>query len=206
MFSIIALACIAVFIILLIICPLTAAIRLDNLHVHMTVSFLFIRIKREYVIRRDRKDFLALWRLRKETEKKVNTLRAVLLGKGKHTEAPLVEVIKIAIQKNRKRTEKSLFEYLYKRIRFNASFFVTMGAGHAYYTALLCGWTAAVGGSLCAAYTRKKKRFSVSVKPEFNRLRFSLHADCIIAMIPANIILGYFIYKIRSRSKKNASD
>ncbi len=186
---------------------LKAVIRLDNLRVHLIVSFLFIRVKREYVIKRDKKEFLVLYQIKAGKEKKIASLKSVLLKKDKDeaTDISIVDLFKIILQNRRDRKE-SAFSYLNKKSRFNVNTEVALGVGDAYYTALLCGLLAAVGGSFCAAYKEKKRQFRISVGPVYNQLSFSLHLDCIITITPANIILGYFIYKIRTRGKENASD
>ena len=206
-FIIVALLCLALIIILLACFHLKAVLRLDNLRVHLTVTFLFIRVHREYVIKRDRKEFLVFYQLKDGEEKRIDSLKHIILKKDKDeaTNISIVDLIKIIMQ-NRKSKKESAFAYLNKKSTFDVRIRVSLGVGDAYYTALLCGLLAAIGGSFCAVYTQKKKQFHFSVNPTFNQLSFSLQADCIIAITPANIILGYFIYKIRTRGKKHASD
>ena len=186
---------------------LKAVIRLDNLRVHLSVSFLFIRIKREYELKRESKEFLVLFQLLDGKEKRIASLKSIILKKDKDkaTEISIVDLFKIVVQ-NRKDKKDSAFAYLNKKSRFDVQIQISLGVGDAYYTALLCGMLVAIGGSVCAVYSQEKKQFRISVQPEFNQLKFSLQTDCIIAITPANIIIGYFIYKIRTRGKEHASD
>ncbi len=200
-------AALAAVIILFVTCPLKAEIRQDNLRVHLGIRFLFIHIRREYEIRPDSGGYLALYELKKKEEKKVTTLRKLLAkDKGEASEVSLVNLLKIVGQNRREGKERKAFSYLNKKSRFDVGIMAAIGIGDAYYTALLCGWVAAVGNAFCAAYTRGNKHFRISVKPEFNRLSFSLQTNCIIAITLANIILGYFIYKMKTRGKENASN
>ena len=160
------------------------------------------------MLKRDKKEFLVLYWLKAGKEKKIASLQSVILKKNKDeaTDISIVDLFKIILQNRRNRDKESAFSYLNKKSRFDVNIQIALGVGDAYYTALLCGWLIAIGGSFCTVYTKKKRQFQISVSPEFNRLSFSLHLDCIIAITPANIILGYFIYKIRKRGKKHASD
>ncbi len=203
---IIALLCLAAIIILLYI-PVKAVIRLDNLRSSLIVSFLFIRIKRDYIVKKDKTDFFALYRSAHGKEKRIASLKSIIFKNQKEqvTDISLINLIKLAIQ-NRGKKRESLFYYLNKRSRIRADIAVELGAGDAYYTALLCGLAVSVGSALCAVYSTEKKNFKMSVKPLFNKRSFSVHADCIITITPANIIIGYIIYKIKARGKENASD
>jgi hypothetical protein len=158
-------------------------------------------------MRWDKKELLLIFEIKKGKQKKIASLKSLLFRKrkGEPTEISFVDLLKVIVQ-NRRSKEKNAFSFLNKKSRFQVLIQVALGAGDAYYTGMLCGWAAALGSSLCAAFSRKKKNFRISVKPEFNRQSFSLHADCIIAIKPANIILGYFIYKNKARRQKNASD
>lgn len=206
-FIIVVLLCIALIVILLACFHIKAVMRLDNLRVYVSVSYLFIRIKREYVIKTDKKEFLVIYQIKNGNEKKIASLKSILLKnhKGEATDISIIDAARIIFQ-NREPKKKNVFSYLNKKSSFDVQLQVSLGVGDAYYTALLCGWLAAIGGSFCAVYSQNKKLFRFSVKPEFNRLSFSLQSDCIITITPANIILGYFIYKIKTRGKKHASD
>lgn len=159
------------------------------------------------MLKRDRKEFLMLYQLKNGEEKKIDSLKHIILknGKGEATDISIVDLIKIVFQ-NRRNKKDSAFAYLNQKSTFDVRIQFSLGVGDAYYTALLCGWLVAIGSAFCAVYTQANKQFHISVSPEFNRLSFSLQSDCIIAITPANIIIGYFIYKKRTRGKKNASD
>ncbi len=205
---IIALLCIAAIIVLLNIIKVKAVIRLDNLRAQFCITLLFIHYKREYLVEKDKEDYFVIYKLTKGEKKRIASLKSIIYKRDETaaTEATIANMIKIVIQNQKDRDKKGAYSYLNKKSRIDARFLITAGTGEAYYTALLCGWIVTIGGSICAVYTRGTKNFRISVKPEFNKRIFSLHADCIIAITPANIILGYIIYKIRTRGKKHASD
>ena len=205
---IIALVCIAAFIILLIACPLKAEIRVDNLRVNLKVTFPFISVRREYALRWDKQECIVIYRIKKGEKKRIASLKSLLLKKQKDVPEDIscIKALRITMQNRQKRKDVNALAYLNKKSRVRAQVRISIGAGDAYNTALLCGWAAALGGSLCAAFTKNNKYYHIAVKPEFNRLLFSLRADCIIAITPANIILGYIIYKIRARRNQHASD
>jgi Protein of unknown function (DUF2953). len=204
LFFIIALLSAAAIILLLVIFRLKAVTRLENRNIRITVSFLFFRIKKEYVFKREKGELFVLYQLSRKGEKRVISFSDIFRKKEKVAGITVADTYKmIAPHYHRK---NNAFYYLNRKVHFDTNIKIALGVGDAYVTALLCGLVIAIGGSLCAVYSQNTKRFKISVKPEFSRQLFSVHADCIIAITPANIILGYIIYKIRTRGKKHASD
>jgi hypothetical protein len=128
------------------------------------------------------------------------------VDKAEPTGISIIDILRITLQSRRSRKDENPFSFLNIKSRFDLRAGVVLGVGDVYYTALLCGWIAAAGSGLCAALTRKSKSYHITVSPSYNKRFFSLKANCIIAITPANIIIGYFIYKIKIRGKKHASD
>jgi hypothetical protein len=165
-----------------------------------------MRIRREYEIRRDRKELYALYELKKDQEKKLASVRTLIAGKKAPTGIRLIDILWFRLKNRRSLKAARPFSYLYKKSRLDLRAEVIVGIGDVFDTALLCGWLAAAGRGLCAAFSRRNKTFRITVSPSYNKRFFSLRANCIIAISPANIIIGYFIYKIKIRGKKHASD
>ncbi|MEM5770858.1 MAG: hypothetical protein AAGU32_21635, partial [Bacillota bacterium] len=171
------------------------------------VTWLFLRImKREYRIGRDNNRAVVLYRQLKNQEQIVTTLTEILFKEKPDRDASLLALIKLAIQSRYERRQASPWLTVLERSRVVLRLYVGLGVGDAFATAMVCGLLIAVGNAVCAANSTKRESYRLSVKPIFNGTTFSLEGDCIIDITPANIILGYFIYKLKARGKKHASD
>jgi hypothetical protein len=206
-FIIIALACLAAIIILLFITRVHGIFRLENKRLLFHVDWLFIRLmKREYRIGRDEEKVLSLYRIMKTREQKVTTLTEVLFEEKPDRNASLFSLIKLAIKSRHERNRVSPWLIVLEISNVDLRLGTEVGTGDAFLTAMTCGLLTTVGNAICAANSTKREHYRVFVQPEFEHRSFSLYGDCIITATPANIIRGYFIYKIRARGKKNASN
>lgn len=206
-FIIIALVSLIIVAIVLTATRVHGVFRLENECVHFTVSWISIQImKREYRVGRDENRVVALYRMLKTREEKVTTLTEVLFTEKPDRDASLLKLIQAAIQSRKERKQVSPWFGILKRSWVDLRLNIEVGTGDAFVTAMACGLLITVGSAVCAAISTKRENYRLFVQPAFSRLSFSIRGDCIIDIAPANIILGYFIYKFKSRGKEHASD
>lgn len=199
---IIVLAALALILLLLFVVKIKAVAGADNMNISVTVSYLWlIRIRKEYVIKREDETFAALYLLTRKGIKPVLTLPDIIkkVRKTMPTDVAFVDIITVLFQSVRKKQEKSVFSYIYKKIKYDVRVSLKIGAGDAFFTAVSCGIINAAAGAACAIYSDKGRTFNVAAYPEFSDLYFSIKANCIIALSPADIIIGYAIYKKNKR-------
>jgi len=184
-----------------------AVIRLENWRLYLRVHWLFIRIvNREYRFGRDENRVISLFRVLKNKENKETTLTEVLFTEKPDPNASIFTLIKLAIKSRYERRQTSAWFTILERSHVDLRLYARLGVGDAFATAMTCGLLGTVGNAVCAAGSTKREHYRLLVRPDFSHASFSLEGDCIIVITPANIILGYFIYKLKTRGNKHASD
>jgi hypothetical protein len=179
-----------------------AVIKADNANINVVVSYLgIIKIRKDYVVHRDEKSVFALYLVTKKGLKPTTTLADIIkkVKKKVPTDIAIVDLITVITQSARKKDKNSAFSYIYKKIRYDISIDVLIGIEDAFFTAVVCGILNAAAGAVLAVYNKKNRTIRVKAFPEFSNLKFSVKADCIIALAPADIIIGYAIYKKNKR-------
>ncbi|MDD5017748.1 MAG: hypothetical protein PHO15_06600 [Eubacteriales bacterium] len=175
-------------IILLCLAKIKADIHTDNAEFSIAVYILgIIKIKRKYVIRREKKKILTLYRIGKN-EKEIISLHDII-QKNKKTRLTVKE----------KGAAKKAIKYIFGKTELRIKINSAAGINDAYTTAMVCGLTGVFLNAAGAVTDSKRHSIKVRVKPVFDRQFLSIKADCIIALTPANIIIGYIIYKINKR-------
>lgn len=200
MFFIIILLIIILIIILAFAFKIKAVINADNGNINVSVHYLFIRIKRRYVVIYDESTLFTLYLIKKKGLKKVITLTEALkkITATQATDIKFIDLITVITQ-SFKKNEKSAFYYIHKKIRYNLEALITLGLDDAFLTAMGCGLLSAAAGAACALTNTQHHILRVKAFPEFSKLFFSIDANCIIAITPADIIIGYAVYKINKR-------
>ena len=143
-----------------------------------------IRLRRQYVIRREKGAIFTLYCLEKKKEKRVTSLYDIIQKQKKKT-----------VTDKQKKAQKKLIEFLYKKARIEVDAKVRAGLPDAASTALCCGMLGAVSAAAGAVVRDKRHRVSIQIQPVFAKQVFSIDAKGIMALSPANIILGYILYK-----------
>ena len=160
-------------------------IAVSNNSFDLEMVFLgFIKLHRRYVIRRKKGEIFTLYRRVKNKEKKVISLYDIIRGQEKK---PMTEKQKMA--------RKKLLRFLYKKTRIKITAKVRFGLPDAASTAICCGMLGAVSAAADAVTRDKHHQLLIQITPVFAKQVFSIHAKGIMALSPANIILGYILYK-----------
>lgn len=177
-----------------------AVIKVVNGDISVSVKYLFIKINKKYILKYEESTLLTLYLVTKKGLKKVTTLPEIIkkVAKTKKTDIAFIELITVLTQSFRK-NEKSVYYYIYKKINYDIVVEVKLGLDDAFLTAAGCGLLNAAAGTACAVYNSEKRTISFKTYPEFSKLFFSINADCIITLTPADIIIGYAIYKKNKR-------
>ena len=157
----------------------------DSMAVLSVKMFGITVLHRKYEIKREKGEIFTLYCTDKPKPKRV---------------VSLLDIIKTARKKNRKKSNEKargkLFAYINKKASYHLRFRVAVGLGDASATAMLCGFIQSISGALSAALPDKRHRIDVTVLPDFSKRTFSFLADCIIKLSLADIIIGYLMYKI----------
>ncbi len=201
-FIIILLLILAIITVLVFVFKIKGVIKADNANISVVVSYLgIIKISKNYIIRREDKSVFALYLVTKKGLKPIATLKDIIkkVKKAAPTDITLVDLITVIAQSARGKKEKGAFSYIYKKIRYDVTIDVLIGLEDAFFTAVVCGVLNGAAGAVLAVYNEKKRVIRVNASPEFSDLRFSIKAHCIIALAPADIIIGYAINKKNKR-------
>ena len=191
MFFIIVLYLVIAAIILFLLIKIQAVIHADNNRVSITiVIFGFIKIKKKFIILREEKEIFTLYQLKKRGRKKVISLYNIIckIKNADQTEAD-------------KKAGRKALEYLLKRAVIKIYIRTLVGTTSAYATAMLCGFFNMISSIVKAVLSSRLHNIEIIIKPFYTKEFFSLKANCIIAIAPANIIIGTIIYKKRRGGK-----
>lgn len=200
MFFIILLLILTLITVLVFAFKIKAVIKADNNNISIGVRYLFIRLGRKYVIKYEESTLLTLYQITKKGLEKITTFPEIVSKITKTAPADITfNDLITALTRSFRKKEKGLFYYIYKRININVEAAIRLGLEDALLTAIGCGLVNASAGTACAVYNTKKQIFRFKAYPEFSKLFFSINADCIIALAPADIIIGYAIYKKNKR-------
>lgn len=200
MFFIIVLLILALIMILVFALNIKAVIKADNANISVSIKYLFVKISKKYVVKYEESTLLTLYLITKKGLKKVTTFPEIIrkVRKTEATDITFIDLITVITQSFRKK-EKSAYYYIHKKIKYEIEAVLKLGLEDAFLTVLGCGLLNAAAGTACAVYNTKDHIFRIKSYPEFTKLFFSINADCIIALTPADIIIGYAIYKKNKR-------
>lgn len=136
---------------------------------------------KEFVFRRDPKSVLSLYAMQKDGEKVFTSL---------------VDLIKTSTKKEKKKNNtKQALSYIHFKAVYDIRIEFEVGASDAFLTAMASGLLNTVVGTLYATRKNKNMRVKWNVNPQFKKQILSFRANCIIKLSPANIMIGYMIYK-----------
>lgn len=164
------------------------------------IFFGFIRIARKYALEYDEKNILELYHIGRAKRRLVITLKqaAKKMLKNIPTEITLVDMFTLLTQ-FKDRPRNYLFSYLFKKAKFEVNIELMLGTHDAFHTAILCGLLRALSGALYSAARGAKRSVIAKISPEFSKQVISVKINCIIAIAPADIIIGYLVNLIKKR-------
>lgn len=172
---------VVIILILLLILNIKAEIIANNNSIIVYVFFLKIKlINRRYTIERVKNKLAVLYWHKKKSKIEIANLHDIITSK---------------VKDSKKLARKKMTKYLLKRAHSDLSAKITIGVGDACLSANLCGLLGIAANVAAGIYATCNHNFNVQIKPHFTLKQFSLHADCIIKLSMANIIIGYIIYK-----------
>jgi hypothetical protein len=204
LFFIIILMIVALILILIFVVRIKAVVAADNGNINVSVFLLgIIKLQKKYVIKREPDVVLRLYLITRKGLKPVIALPDIVkkIKETVATDIAFLDLITVILQSLRKKQKNSAFSYIYRKARFNLAVDIKLGIEDAFLTAIVCGILNAASGAAGAVFNNNKHQMRVKVTPEFSKLFFSAHINCIIALTPADIIIGYAIYK---KNKKQA--
>ena len=175
--------------ILILLVRISVKVEVHNNNICVLLAFLWIiRIRRCYLIKREKNDIFSLYRIKDEDQKKVISLYDIIqrVGKKKQT-------------KNQKRALKKMLGYIYKKASIDIKINLAAGISGAAMTAMICGGVGAAMSAVDAILKNKHRRIHVQIKPFYAKQYFSIEAKGIMALSPANIIVGYILYQKTKR-------
>jgi hypothetical protein len=175
-----------------------AVIDIDNGDIVVSVFFVrIIKLQKKYVIKHEPDVLLKLYLRTRKGLKPVIGLPEVItkIKKTVATDIAFIDAITVFLQSLRKKQKKSAFNYIYRKARFNIGIDIKLGIEDAFLTAIVCGILNAASGAACAIYNSEKREVNVRAYPDFSNMMFWIKANCIIKLAPADIIIGYVIYK-----------
>lgn len=184
MFFIIILLIAAAIVSLLVAVKLKAVVRIEQNHLDATLIILgVIRLKWSFVLLRDKTSIVRLLQKKKDgTDKTILTLAELIcrLDRKKQTK--------------KERARSKGFNHVYKKMHIDIRAEVKIGLGDAFSTAMLCG-ILQTGFDIAERIGKPTNhRLRLAVRPVFSKLLYCFLADCIIAVSPVHIIVGYIIY------------
>lgn len=177
---------IAAFIALILFNKIKAVVCVAQSNIKLTiVLFFFIRLKKRFVIKPDKKSIAVLYEIK---------------GKNLEQKLSLTEVVcRIAKKKNKKSKARSAaINYILKKTSINLKAAIDIATKDACLTALICGAVKAVYYAVKNMFGHKN-HFDIEVRAAFAKQLCSVNANCIIRVSAANIIIGYFIYQTKLR-------
>ena len=164
------------------------------------IFFGFIRIVRKYALEYDDKNILELYHIGRAKRRLVITLRqaAKKMLKNIPAEITLVDMFTLLTQ-FKKRPRNYFFAHLFKKAKFEINMDLMLGTQDAFHTAILCGLLRALSGALYSAAHGANRKVVAKISPEFSKQVISVKINCIIAIAPADIIIGYLVNLIKKR-------
>lgn len=185
MFFINTLFLIIAIIIVLLLIKIRVVIDIENNYFKLMFIFLgVIRVPVRFVIKREKKDIFTLYRLKKKHRVKITSLYDIIRNAKRDD-----------LTDSQKLARKKILEYYLKRIVIKAEIETNIGLNNAFATAIVCGLIGVSVSIYHAVIYNHKRRIKINIQPYFSKMFFSVNAHCIIALSPANIIIGYVIYK-----------
>lgn len=175
-----------------------AVVVIDNGDISVSVFFVkLVKITKKYVLKHEPDVVLKLYLVTRKGLKPVITLPDIVkkIKETVATDIALIDLITTLLQSLRMKQKKTAYNYIYKKAKYNISVGIKLGLEDALLTAFACGLLNAAAGSACAVFNSEKHSLTARAYPEFTKLFFSIHANCIITLAPADIIIGYVIYK-----------
>lgn len=158
----------------------------DN-KISIVVSFLVIKLfKRKLVVEREKGRIISLYQYKKGKKVLVTSLLDIILESRKRTDS-------------QKLAQSKFLKYILKRLYISVLASFSIGTGDAALTANVCGSVQIASGIASSIYTNKRRSFKVNVVPIFSAKQLTADINCIIKVSPANIIIGYLIYKKTKR-------
>lgn len=195
---------IALILVLIFVVRIKAVVVADNGNINVSVFLLgIIKLQKKYVIKREPDVVLRLYLITRKGLKPVITLPEIVkkIKETVATDIAVIDIITVILQSLRKKQKNSAFSYIYRKAKYNIAVDIKLGLEDAFLTAIVCGILNAASGAAGAVFNNKKHQVRAKATPEFSKLFFSAHINCIIALTPADIIIGYAIYK---KNKKQA--
>lgn len=157
----------------------------ENNYFKLTLIYLgVIRVSLTYVIKREQRYIFTLYRLKRKQRIKITSLYEIIQNFKKRE-----------VKDSQKLARKKFINYILNNIFIKAKIKVNIGLNNALSTALVCGWVGVSGSILRAVTYNPKHKLTINIQPLFSKMFFSVNVHCIIALSPANIIIGYIIYK-----------
>lgn len=157
----------------------------ENNYFKLTLIYLgVIRVSLKYVIKREQRYIFTLYRLKRKQRIKITNLYEIIQNFKKSE-----------VKDSQKLARKKFIKYILNNILIKAKIKVNIGLNNALSTALVCGWAGVSGSILRAVTYNPKHKLTINIQPLFSKMFFSVNVHCIIALSPANIIIGYIIYK-----------
>lgn len=157
----------------------------ENNYFKLTLIYLgVIRVSLKYVIKREQRYIFTLYRLKRKQRIKITSLYEIIQNFKKSE-----------VKDSQKLARKKFINYILNNILIKAKIKVNIGLNNALSTALVCGWAGVSGSILRAVTYNPKHKLTLNIQPLFSKMFFSVNVHCIIALSPANIIIGYIIYK-----------
>lgn len=158
----------------------------DN-KISIVVSFLKIKLfKRKLVLEREKGEIISLYQFKKQEKILVTTLLDIIYNSRKATDS-------------QKLAQRKVLNYILKRLYIEVLASFSIGTGDAALTANVCSSVKIALGIASGIYTNKRRSFKVNVVPIFSAKQLTADINCIIKVSPANIIIGYLIYKKTKR-------
>ncbi len=183
-FIIIFFICIALLILILLI-KVKVTIKAKNNFFTVTVEILkILKLRLNFLIKRQKKEIYSLYKIKKKYYKRITSLKKILQDSKKKK-----------LTDRQKLAAKKALKFLYQKTRLKINLVIDAGLYNAYATAMLCGALKSaflIAGSI---YNTKMHSINIRINPQFAKQIFSLKANCIIELTPANIIFGFIIYK-----------
>lgn len=187
MFFITVLIIVLIVVIALLFFNINIKLDIHDSKISIVVSFLKIKFfKRKFTLEREKGKIISLYQHKKGKKVLVTNLLDIISKSKKSTDS-------------QKLAQRKFFNYIFKRLYISILASFSIGTGDAALTANVCGSVQIASGIASSIYTNKRRSFKVNVVPIFSAKQFTADINCIIKVSPANIIIGYLIYKKTKR-------
>ena len=160
-------------------------INIQNNIIEILVTVLWVlTIRKKFVIEREKNVLIAIFQVKKGRRKKLVTLADIIKKSRKKEVLPI-----------KKQAIRKVLLFFIKKTIININAKITIGFGSAVLTAQVCGILGVVSTAGGAMSDSKKHHVLIRIKPIFAKPIFLLDAKGIFMLSPANIIVGYILYK-----------